>query len=68
MILEVKVTKDIRKMYDRCDEALAQIERERYEEPLIADGYTPILKYGICFFKKGCRMKIAEQKNQMGTN
>ena len=54
MILEIKVTKDIRQMEEKCREALKQIEENHYEDGLISDGYSPILKYGICFFKKGC--------------
>ena len=54
VILEIKVTKDIRQMEEKCREALEQIEENHYEDGLISDGYSPILKYGICFFKKGC--------------
>lgn len=60
MILELKVTKDIRKMSELCDEALEQIADESYDQMLEADGYTTILKYGICFFKKGCMVKMQE--------
>jgi len=54
VLLELKVTKDIRQMEAKCREALEQIETNRYEDDLVSDGYEPILKYGICFFKKGC--------------
>lgn len=54
VILELKVTKDIKDMEAKCQEALAQIAERQYEADLISDGYTPILKYGVCFFKKGC--------------
>ena len=54
VILETKITKDIRQMEEKCREALEQIETKRYEADLISDGYSPILKYGVCFFKKGC--------------
>lgn len=54
VILEIKVTKDIRQMEAKCREALAQIETNRYADSLVSDGYDPILKYGVCFFKKGC--------------
>lgn len=57
IILELKVTKDIRKMPETCEEALSQIADRNYEKPLEADGFTPTLKYGICFFKKGCMVK-----------
>ncbi len=54
VILEIKVIKDIRQMEEKCREALEQIEQNHYEDSLISDGYSPILKYGVCFFKKGC--------------
>lgn len=60
MILELKATKDIKKLSEACDEALEQIADKSYNQMLEADGYTPILKYGICFFKKGCMVKKAE--------
>ena len=63
VILEIKVTKDIRQMEEKCREALEQIEENHYEDGLVSDGYDPILKYGICFFKKGC-MGIHLQKRK----
>ena len=56
MILELKVAERFAEMEERCREALAQIEQQNYEAELVADGYSPILKYGVCFFKKGCKM------------
>jgi len=35
-------------------EALEQIERLHYDNDIIEEGYTDILKYGICFYKKEC--------------
>ncbi len=60
MILELKISDTIRGMEKKCEEALAQIEERKYEIPLEEDGYQPILKYAICFFKKGCMVKKAE--------
>ncbi len=59
VILEIKVTKDIRQMEEKCREALEQIEENHYEEGLRGDGCDPILKYGVCFFKKGCMVAKA---------
>ncbi len=59
VILEIKVTKDIRQMEEKCREALEQIEENHYEDGLVSDGYSPILKYGVCFFKKGCMVMKA---------
>ncbi len=60
MILEIKVARKIKDMDRLCDEALAQIEERQYEEELREEGYQEILKYGVCFFKKGCLVKKGE--------
>ncbi|MBQ8562425.1 MAG: AAA family ATPase, partial [Firmicutes bacterium] len=62
MILELKVADDVRKMEGKCEEALRQIESQDYDTELAKDGCQPILKYGICFYKKGCLVKKAESK------
>lgn len=59
VVLELKVAKGIREMEEKCREALAQIERGDYEQLLREEGYQEILKYGICFFKKGCMIQKA---------
>ena len=59
-ILELKVSETISGMEKKCEEGLAQIEKGNYTQPLSDDGYQPILKYAICFFKKGCMVKKAE--------
>ncbi len=56
MILELKVAERFDQMEEVCRKALAQIEEGNYEAELAADGCRPILKYGICFFKKGCKI------------
>ena len=58
IILEVKVAKKFGEMEKMCEEALAQIETLQYEHELREDGYQEILKYGVCFFKKGCMVKM----------
>lgn len=57
MILEIKVARKIKDMERLCDVALAQIEERQYEEELREEGYQEIIKYGVCFFKKGCLIK-----------
>ena len=57
IIIELKAAKTFAEMETKCDEALAQIETQGYAAPLIADGYRPILKYGIALYKKGCIVK-----------
>ena len=60
MILELKVSETIGGMEKKCEDGLAQIEKGNYTQPLTGDGYQPILKYAVCFFKKGCMVKKAE--------
>ena len=60
IILELKISDTIQGMEKKCEEALTQIEEQQYAIPLEEDGYQPILKYAICFFKKGCMVKKAE--------
>ena len=60
MILELKVSETIQGMEKKCEEALTQMKEQKYESSLEDDGYQPILKYAICFFKKGCMVKKAE--------
>ena len=60
MILELKISDTIHGMEKKCEEALTQMKEQKYESLLEDDGYQPILKYAICFFKKGCMVKKAE--------
>ena len=57
VIIEIKATKEFTKLEYWCDEALRQIEDNRYEKELINDGYQNIIKYGIAFCKKSCMVK-----------
>lgn len=59
MILELKYAED-GKLDAACQEALGQVERNRYEEWLIEEGVGRILKYGIAFYKKRCRVMLAD--------
>ena len=57
MILELKVSDTVRGMEMKCQEALAQIEEQHYVVSLQDEGYTEIMKYAVCFFKKGCLVR-----------
>lgn len=57
VIIELKYTKDGSLLEDGCDQALQQIEDKHYMDELLEDGYHHILKYGICFHKKNCKIK-----------
>ncbi|MDC7288777.1 ATP-binding protein [Blautia schinkii] len=58
IVLELKYAED-GKLDAACREALEQIERVKYEEKLYEDGVEHILKYGIAFYKKRCRVMLA---------
>lgn len=58
VVIEIKATKEFTKLGSLCDEALHQIEEYRYETELKNEGYQKIIKYGIAFCKKSCKVKI----------
>lgn len=58
IILELKYAEDGR-LDAACRDALEQIEHRRYEEELLDEGITHILKYGVAFYKKRCRVMLA---------
>ena len=60
VIIEVKVAKEARDLEKECDKALAQIEEKKYDDELIREGYTNIIKYGIAFYRKDCEIKLYE--------
>ena len=62
VILEIKVAKSYQELEKKCEEALRQIEEQKYEEGLRREGYQDILKYGVAFYRKECMAKAAQQK------
>ncbi|MCD7958828.1 MAG: ATP-binding protein [Ruminococcus sp.] len=54
VILEIKVAERFRDLDAKCDEALQQIEENRYEAELKYDCFQKILKYGVAFCDKAC--------------
>ena len=60
IIIEFKLAGSFRQLDGKCDEALKQIEDNRYAEPFTSEGYPVVRKYGISFYKKGCMVKKAE--------
>lgn len=62
IILELKYAQD-GNLDAACQEALDQIERKRYEEALLDEGIDHILKYGIAFYKKRCRVMFTGDVN-----
>ncbi len=61
VILELKRAKKFTEMEKLCQEALGQIDEKHYDDGLIEEGYSQVLKYGICFCKKSCMVKISEK-------
>ena len=60
VIIEIKRTAKFTQMENMCVEALRQIEEKNYAGDLINEGYERILKYGICFCRKHCMVKLAK--------
>ena len=58
IILELKISDTFKGMEAKCAEGLTQIDELHYAVPLEDDGYQEILKYAVCFFKKGCIVRI----------
>ncbi len=60
IILELKCVQRFNEMDGMCDRALKQIDDKHYDEGLLDEGYMFIKKYGICFCKKSCMVKLKE--------
>lgn len=56
IIIELKVADRLKDLDSKCKEALKQIDNKNYDTELIEEGYEKIIKYGISFFKKKCRI------------
>jgi len=61
VIIEVKVAREAKDLEKMADAALAQIEKKAYDDELIRDGYTNLVKYGIAFYRKDCEIKLHEE-------
>ena len=57
VILEIKSVGKDETLDSMCDVALKQIEDRQYEVGLINEGYKNIIKYGIAFEGKRCKIK-----------
>ncbi len=57
VILEIKSVGKGESLDQMCDVALQQIEDRRYEVGLINEGYKKIIKYGVAFEGKRCKIK-----------
>ena len=57
IIIETKVSQTYDGLETKCDEALEQIETQKYDEALRREGYRDIVKYGVAFYRKECMVK-----------
>jgi hypothetical protein len=55
IVIELKYAND-NKLIDHCNEALAQIEENQYDAVLMEDGMESVVRYGIAFYKKMCKV------------
>lgn len=44
-----------------CHKALEQIEKNHYDAGVFNEGYISVKKYGICFCKKSCMVKLKKE-------
>lgn len=66
VIIEIKYA-DTGKLDDACDKALEQIEKRSYEAGVKSEGMKNIIKYGMAFYRKQCRIVKAQSKFGMMT-
>lgn len=57
IVIETKYAED-GDLEKGCEEALRQIEDRKYDAVLKKDGMKEILKYGIAFYKKNCKIVL----------
>jgi hypothetical protein len=60
VVLELKYAED-GNLQAYCEEALQQIEEKQYDATLLDDGMETIIKYGLAFYKKKCKVMIKNQ-------
>ena len=66
VVLELKLSETFKGMENAADAALAQIEEKDYDGWLVEEGYTEVIRYGIAFYKKQCRVKSARRRLEDG--
>ena len=59
-VIEFKIAKKFNQLEKKADEALKQIQDRGYVLELQDDGYETVVKYGIAFLGKDCRVKMQE--------
>jgi hypothetical protein len=61
VIIELKRALKMSEMSAGCDKALTQINENHYIDEYVDDGFGNFIKYGICFYRKTCRVKCETQ-------
>jgi len=59
-VVEFKVTKKIKELDSKAEEAIKQIEDRNYIAELNENGYDIVSKYGIAFCGKDCLVKVKD--------
>lgn len=57
VVIEIKSEDDVRCLDNECEIALTQIEEKQYAVNLGYEGYKNIIKFGVAFNGKQCRIK-----------
>jgi hypothetical protein len=60
IVIELKYAEDDN-LQAYCEKALKQIEEKNYDAVLTSDGMDTIIKYGIAFYKKKCKVQILKK-------
>lgn len=63
IIIEIKVTKVLTQMESMANVAIEQIDEKHYDQELLDEGYLNILKIGIGFCKKSCKVVAKQEKH-----
>ncbi len=58
VVIEIKPAAEFEDLDKMCDEALAQIRRNKYDQQLKDDCYKRVVRYGVAFHKKSCMVKM----------
>ncbi len=60
IVIETKATREPKALDKECRDALQQIETRQYAVNLKIKGYQKIIKYGISFCEKSCRVMLGK--------
>lgn len=61
VVIEVKIADTFRELDAKCDKALKQIRALKYDVQLIDDCYQKVIRYGVAFYQKACKVKMDER-------